>query len=161
MAACLAMVAAGCAGLDLGAQDAAAEPGAVPVGFPECAAETYDFVGEATLRELGLEGAVPAPLPEPNRPAMVWVTHDLLPHDFGEPGGPEAMTRMLCFEFADGSGGSGWPVDPAWRAPGAAPAVGEGDVSPGVIGPALVVIGVMLVVALISLIAFRTRRRST
>jgi hypothetical protein len=26
---------------------------------------------------------------------------------------------MLCFEFADGSGGTDWPVDAAWRPPGA------------------------------------------
>jgi hypothetical protein len=48
---------------------------------------------------------------------MIWVTHDLLPHDFGAPGGPVEMTRMLCFEFADGSGGSGWPVDEACSRP--------------------------------------------
>ena len=38
---------------------------------------------------------------------MIWVTRDLMPHDSGPPGGPVVFTRMLCFEFADGSGGSG------------------------------------------------------
>jgi hypothetical protein len=27
---------------------------------------------------------------------------------------------MLCFEFDDGSGGTEWPVNPAWQPPGAA-----------------------------------------
>ena len=85
--------------------------------FPECAGATYDFVGESTLAALNIQAHVPAPLPDPRRPAMIWVTHDLRPHDFGPPGGAVLMTRMLCFEFADGSGGSGWPVDEAWRPP--------------------------------------------
>lgn len=85
--------------------------------FPECRANAYDFIGESTLAALGLQDHVPAELPEPERPAMIWVTHDLIPHDFGAPGGPVLMTRMLCFEFADGSGGSGWPVDEAWQPP--------------------------------------------
>jgi hypothetical protein len=85
--------------------------------FPECAGATYDFVGESTLAALNIQAHVPAPLPNPGRPAMIWVTHDLRPHDFGPPGGAILMTRMLCFEFADGSGGSGWPVDEAWQPP--------------------------------------------
>jgi hypothetical protein len=85
--------------------------------FPECAGAAYDFVGRSTLAALGLQDHVPAPLPEPGRPAMIWVTRDLRPHDVGPPGGPVEMTRMLCFEFADGSGGSGWPVDEAWQPP--------------------------------------------
>jgi len=48
---------------------------------------------------------------------MIWVTHDLKPHDFGAPGGEVEMVRMLCFEFPDGSGGSEWPVHPDWRPP--------------------------------------------
>jgi hypothetical protein len=95
------------------------EPGAGRgSSFPECAGATYDFVGQSTLAALNIQGHVPAQLPEPGRPAMIWVTHDLRPHDFGPPGGPVLMTRMLCFEFADGTGGSGWPVDEAWRPPG-------------------------------------------
>lgn len=58
------------------------------------------------------------PPPDPNRLAMIWVTHDLLPYDRGEPGGPVEMTRMMCFQFANGSGGSEWPVDAARQPPG-------------------------------------------
>jgi hypothetical protein len=94
------------------------EPGAGQgSSFPECAGATYDFVGESTLAALNIQAHVPAQLPQPGRPAMIWVTHDLRPHDAGPPGGPVQMTRMLCFEFADGSGGSGWPVDEAWQPP--------------------------------------------
>ena len=88
-----------------------------PATYPECQADSYDFVGRATLAGLGLESAVPAPLPNPNQVAMIWVTHELMPYDAGPPGGQVEGIRMLCFEFADGTGGSGWPVDPEWRAP--------------------------------------------
>lgn len=98
----------------------ASQPEPVPgrrSSFPECAGATYDFVGESTLAALNIQAHVPAQLPQPGRPAMIWVTHDLRPYDAGPPGGPVQMTRMLCFEFADGSGGSGWPVDEAWQPP--------------------------------------------
>lgn len=85
--------------------------------FPECQAESFDFVGRSTLADLGLDTATPVPPPDPHRSAMIWVTHDLKEYDRGEPGGPVEMTRMLCFEFADGSGGSEWPVDSDWQPP--------------------------------------------
>ena len=88
-----------------------------PIGFPECNADAYDFAGQGTLRQLGLDKATPVPPPDPDQPAMIWVTHDLKPHDFGAPGGEVEMVRMLCFEFPDGSGGSEWPVHPDWRPP--------------------------------------------
>jgi hypothetical protein len=107
------MILTGCAGmLDLSGPRATEPP--APQNFPECEAESYDFVGEGTLRGLGLHVATPVPPPDPDRPAMIWVTHDLKRWDHGEPGGPFEMVRMLCFEFADGSGGSEWPVDPTW-----------------------------------------------
>jgi hypothetical protein len=58
-----------------------------------------------------------AELPDPDRRAMIWVTHDLKRYDSGEPGGLFEMLRMLCFGFADGSGGSAWPIDPTWKPP--------------------------------------------
>ena len=89
----------------------------VPLAPAECAADQYAFAGRGTLRSLGLVGQSRAPLPEPDRPAMIWVTADLLPFDAGERGGEREMTRMLCFEFDDGSGGAEWPVDEAWQPP--------------------------------------------
>ena len=86
--------------------------------FSDCQADTYDFVGQSTLAALDIQDHVPAPLPDLGRPAKIMVTHDLLPRDFGPPGGAVEMTRMLCFEFADGSGGSAWPVDETWQPPG-------------------------------------------
>jgi len=117
-------------------------------------AESYDFVGEGTLAGLGLDTATPVRPPNPNQPAMIWVTHDLLPHDAGEPGGQVEMTRMLCFEFADGSGGSEWPVDPGWQPPGSASSGAQAD-SPGTVVPLAIValIAVLLVGA--SFFAFR------
>lgn len=129
-----------------------------PVTFPECQAESYDFVGEGTLSALGLDVATPVPPPNPGRVAMIWVTHDLLPHDAGEPGGPVEMVRMLCFEFADGSGGSGWPVDPAWQPPGSAPIAGQSDDASEVMPPALLLAVLIAGIVLgISALAFRAR----
>ena len=129
--------------------------GPAPMGDPTCVAESYDFVGEGTLAGLGLVGAVPAELPEPNRRAMIWVTHDPKPFDRGAEGGPVEMTRMLCFEFADGSGGSEWPVDAAWQAPGAAAAAPAEGVS---VPPTLLLVGLALLLAIgVSAVAFRRR----
>ena len=129
--------------------------GPAPLGDPTCLAESYDFVGEATLAGLGLEGAVPAELPTPNQPAMIWVTADLQPHDAGPEGGPVEMTRMLCFEFADGSGGSAWPVDPDWQPPGAAELTAPEGVS---LPPSLLLVGLGVLLAIgVSVVAFRRR----
>ncbi len=147
-----ALALAGCAGV--AELDGGRATGPDPVGFPECQAESYDFAGEGTFRALGLEAAVPVPPPDPERRAMIWVTHDLLPYDSGPPGGPVEMTRMMCFEFPDGSGGSEWPVDAAWQPPGAAASEGQGPAVPQLI---LVAFAVLLV-TVASVVAFRTRR---
>jgi len=129
--------------------------GPVPDEFPECQADSFDFVGEGTLAALGLQAAVPAPLPDADRVAMIWVTHDLMPHDLGPPGGDVVLTRMLCFEFPDGSGGSGWPVDSSWQPPGSASGVALGD--PGVLTiAALALLGLLVIAA--SVFAFRRDR---
>jgi hypothetical protein len=53
---------------------------------------------------------------------MIWVTRDPVPFDAAAPEG----SRMLCFEFDDGSGGSEWPVNAGWQPPStfADPSVG-------------------------------------
>jgi hypothetical protein len=111
-----------------------------------------------TFAELGLDTATPGLLPTPDRLAMIWVTHDLLPYDRGQPGGPIVMTRMLCFQFPDGSGGTDWPVDAAWQAPGSdsslADARGSADVPFWVLAAGL---GAILIVAVLA--AFRRRGR--
>lgn len=154
---------------DATAEDAEPEPAAVaqpmpvanpagPAGFPECQAAAFDFVGEGTLRGLGLHTATPVVPPDIDRMGMIWVTRDLMPHDPGPSGGPVEMTRMLCFEFPDGSGGSGWPVDPAWRPPADGAIVADnadaGSLSPTLLLAALVV----LLVTGVSALAFRSRR---
>jgi hypothetical protein len=130
---------------------------AAPAGFPECQAAEFDFVGEGTLRGLGLDTVTPVPPPDINRVGMIWVTRDLMPYDPGPAGGRVEMTRMLCFEFDDGSGGSGWPVDPTWRPPhDRAPA--SDDASAGTPSPALPLVAVALVAVAGSVVAFRRRR---
>lgn len=108
---------------------------------PECVVEQYDFAGTATLGELGLQSAVPAPLPDLNQPAEVWVTH-----------GGDGRGRMLCFLFEDGSGGSQWPVSDDWRLPGSAPS-DAADPAPFPIELLTLVIGAGVIVAL-SIAAF-------
>lgn len=128
-----------------------------PAWFTGCSADSYDFIGEGTLAALRLDEATPVPPPEPNRPAMIWVTHDLLPHDRGAPGGDVEMTRMLCFEFDDGSGGSEWPVDAAWQAPGSEGRVADDDVARTSV-PAIVAVALAaLLIAAVSAVAFRRR----
>ena len=144
------------------AEPVAAPPGVVsplaPGGFPECAAAEFDFVGEGTLRGLGLHTATPAMPPDIDRVGMIWVTRDLMPHDFGPPGGPVEMTRMLCFEFPDGSGGSGWPVDSGWQPPGG-PAIGSGTPDTGRPSPTLLAMALLALLALlVSVFAFRRGR---
>jgi hypothetical protein len=129
-----------------------------PIGFPECNADAYDFAGQGTLRQLGLDKATPVPPPDPDRPAMIWVTHDLKPHD-GVPGGEVEMVRMLCFEFPDGSGGSEWPVDPDWRPPIAH--AQSTETSNSGFPAALLVAGLTAAVLLtVSLVAFRSTKDS-
>lgn len=151
---------AGCAGtvgLDAAVPIPAGEV-AAPAGFPGCQADEFDFVGRGTLRGLGLHVATDVPPPDIDRVGMIWVTHDLMPHDFGPPGGPVEMTRMLCFEFADGSGGSGWSVDPTWRPPAMAGAASD-RVSDGGPSPSMLAAAVVVLLALaVSVLAFRRGR---
>jgi hypothetical protein len=147
MLACVLAVLSGCAAIPGLAPAEPAAPAAGPVpGFPECRAASYAFAGRSTFRQLGLVGQSKAVLPDPDRPAMIWVTRDPVPFDAAAPGG----SRMLCFEFEDGSGGSEWPVSAAWRPPGGAPAPGDvGTDSPRTDWaiPALLIAVVALLVA--------------
>ena len=116
--------------------------------FPECGSKSYDFVGEGTLAGLGLDETVlPAAPPDPDRVATIWVTSDRRPSSQGP-------SRMLCFEFDDGSGGSEWPVADTWLAPGALNASAEG------VWPTAVSVGVLLAVgALVIGVSFVALRR--
>ena len=89
---------------------------------------------------------------------MIWVTHDLKPHDLGAPGGEVEMVRMLCFEFPDGSGGSEWPVDPDWRPPTAETQTTETS-SSGFPTPLVVVGLTATVLVTVSSVAFAGRDR--
>jgi hypothetical protein len=137
---------AGCAAIrerGLDAPDAGNPP-------PECRAESYAFAGRGTLAELGLVGQSQAELPGPNQPARIWVTRDPVPFDAAAPGG----SRMLCFEFDDGSGGTEWPVNAAWQPPGAA-ADFSIAVNPAIPWLSVAVVSVLVVGG--TLLAFRRR----
>jgi hypothetical protein len=130
---------------------------APPVPFPECRADVYEFAGESTFNALGVVDHLPADPGSHDRLAMIWITRDRLPYDAGPAGGPVEGTRMMCFEFPDGSGGSEWPVDDAWTLPQAT-AAGDGAGESGVpVGPLLLVLGVVAVIG-VSAFAFRGRR---
>jgi hypothetical protein len=129
-----------------------------PAGFPECQAAEFDFIGRGTLRGLGLDTATPVTPPDIDRVGMIWVTRDLMPHEIGPAGGAVEMTRMLCFEFPDGSGGSGWPVDAAWQPP-TDPAIGSGTTDTGRPSPTLLAVALVALLALlVSIFAFRRGR---
>ena len=157
VASLLAMLVAACAGDLFGQPGDSGRPVPPP---PDCRASSYDFVGRGTFAALGLDKATPLPPPDPNRIAMIWVTHDLLPYDRGEPGGPVEMTRMMCYEFPDGSGGSEWPVNAAWQPPGSDSVLSDDGGSAASLPLSMlaaVAVGAVLIAA--SLAAFRKRRR--
>jgi hypothetical protein len=86
--------------------------------------------------QLGLDVAASVAPPDPDRVGMLWVTHELKPHDLGGPGvGQSSGTECSAFEFRDGSDGSGWPVDSSWRPPSAL-GTATGDAPDGGISPA-------------------------
>ena len=127
---------------------------APPVPFPECRANVYEFAGQSTFNALAIVDALPAEPPSRDRPAMIWITRDRLPFDAGPVGGAVEATRMMCFEFPDGSGGSQWPVDDGWQLPSAS----TGDSTGGGMPPSWLLVGVAVVTAIgVSAIAFRRR----
>ncbi len=140
LAAAMSVVAA-CSALTL-----APSEGPLPTPDPECLDASYDFVGEATLAQLGLENATPGVLPHVDWPAQIRVTHAefATPH-FG------GSARMLCFQFLDGSGGSEWPVHPGWRPPHVAGSPESAGDGPPIL---LIAVGGLFVIA-VSAIAFR------
>ena len=103
---------------------------------PECRAERYIFAGRGTFADLGLVGQSLAPLPDPERPAMIWVTED----------------RVLCFEFDDGSGGSDWPIDEAWLPPGS---IQDDEATAGLPMQVIGFIAVAVALIVLSVLAFR------
>ena len=120
---------------------------------PECRAESYAFAGRGTLAGLGLVGQSAAELPEPNRPARIWVTRGPGSFDDGEFDG----LRMLCFEFEDGNVATEWPVTAAWQAPGA-PAEPPATANPTI--PLLLLVAVVAVVTVtVAVAGFAFRRR--
>ena len=133
----------------------AADAGEPP--FPECEADAYAFIGETSLAELGLREQWPEAA---GRVGEVWVTAG--PPDPAAwpmpPGAPPIDQRVICVEFADGSGMAG-PIDDAWRPPGAGMPLAAGSE-----GSLLAVVAVpiaVLVVGAVSYLAFRRDHLAT
>ena len=122
-----------------------------PPPFEECRAERYAFIGESTTAALGLGQFGGG---EANRVGMIWVTADeVVVHTGPMPAGgpPQEPSRMVCVEWADGSGMSG-PVADDWRLPAA-------EVVPAGTFPLAPVVVVIMLAALVgaSFLAFRER----
>lgn len=134
-----------------------AQPANLSPEFTECGQTTnFAFVGETSLSAIGLGDAGP----DSSRVGMVWVTADAIPMG-GAPmplgGGPEPEPmRMVCVEWADGSGMS-MSIDAGWQPPfaGMDPAASASgpELPMGLIG-LLVALAVLVVV---SVVAFRER----
>jgi hypothetical protein len=128
--------------------------------FPECEnAGELAFAGEATLSAIGL-GDVGGP--DADKPGMIWVTADPVampvPPGFGAEEMP--MQRMVCVQWADGSGMS-TNVPDGWQLPAdfAQPAAGDtGDPAAAAsqieLGPIAVLIAAVVLIGF-SVIAFR------
>ena len=84
--------------------------------FPECDNVELAFFGETTLAAIGLDEMVGPQ--EAGRVATVWVT--AVPVQMGgpgmAPGGAPPAERMVCAQWADGSGMAG-PVPAGWEPP--------------------------------------------
>lgn len=136
----------GCGGWISGA-DAEAPP------FPECEAAAYAFAGEASLASLGLADLWPE---EAARVGEIWVTA-VPPNQFGPPGAPPMNDRVVCVEFADGSGMAG-PIPDDWQP--ATGGLGLPTDGVSVLAP-LAVIVMIAVVGGASVLAFRGRGPSS
>ena len=87
--------------------------GAVP--FPECDTAEYAFSGVSTLAALGMDEFAGGP--DASRPGMIWVTANPVDQTgMFPPGEAPPPSRMVCVQWADGSGMSG-PVPVGWEPP--------------------------------------------
>lgn len=138
-----------------------AEPGvAMPAPWPECTGVELAFFGEnTTLAAIGL-GEMGGP--DANRPGTIWVTAEPVDPDVvGGPPGPQAPPqRWVCVQWADGSG-MGGTIDDDWQPPGALDGIVDGDATSAnpAVPIAALAIG-LLVVAVISWLAFRREERT-
>lgn len=127
-----------------------------PPPFPECDVDAFAFSGETSLVALGLADLFPD---QASRTGEIWVTAKPNPGAFDMPPGMAPMDqRLICVEFADGSGMVG-PIDDAWQPPGNELL----DVTEGSSGVPLGPIAVLLAVAVVvvgSVLAFRSTTSS-
>jgi hypothetical protein len=158
---CMAMTVSGCSvrqAVD-GRIPAADGP---PAPFPECEADEYLYIGRNTLSGLELRDTQGLLMsgPDASRAGMIWVTADPVAHEPMPDAEQPPPTRMVCLQFADGSGMS-TGVDDDWRPPGLVGDSETDDASSarpvGLLVAALVVVGIVGA----SVIAFRGRPEST
>lgn len=120
-------------------------------------ADSFAFVGEVVPSQIGLGDWVRG-MEGANQPALIVVTAEPVDMNALGPAGrpPEGkmIERMVCIQFADGSGMAG-EAPPGWEPPSAIPLGGSRSGAPplgilGLLAAAAVVIGV-------SVLAFRER----
>jgi hypothetical protein len=126
----------------------AADVGEPP--FAECKADTYAFVGEATLAALGLGEMWPE---ERGTRAEIWITAEAIDPQPIPGQVPMEPQRMICMELDDGSGMAG-PIADDWQPPSIADDLATSVGSGPVVGGAIV-IGLALLIGLVSFFAFR------
>lgn len=133
-----------------------------PAPFPECQADAYAFVGEASLAAIGL-AEVAGRGPEANRVGAVWVTAEPVdPDAFGAPvigpdGGAVAGPppgRAVCVEWPDGSGMM-TVIDGSWQPPGVAAGLSASSSDDGLPFGLIGAVIAMLVLVGVSYLAFR------
>lgn len=131
---------------------------AEPMVFPECQTAELAFAGETTLAAIGLGDFVGGP--DANKVGMIWVTAGPAnmpqPVPAGEVGKGGAMPagRMVCVQWADGSGMSGTIPDD-WVPPATASVDGSAEATGGPPIGVLVLVGGAVVLVGASVLAFR------
>jgi hypothetical protein len=116
-------------------------------------AQQFTFTGRTSLDALGLNEFGGGP--DNGRIGMIWVTAEKVQMDVGPmPAGavPPEPTRMVCVEWADGSGMAG-PVDDNWQPP----VTSEPPASSLSIAPIVVAVMIATLIG-VSLLAFRRER---
>ena len=122
--------------------------------FEECAADSYTFVGESTLAQLGLSSLWPE---ESRTVADIWITAERVEQQPAVPGGQQPPPqRALCMLFSDG--GMATAIEPDWQMPGAFPDLAD-PTNEGIGGLGLLVGGAVMLIGVTSVLAFRSGSR--
>ena len=120
--------------------------------LPGCdQAQEFTFIGRTSLDALGLDEFGGGP--DGAQIGTIWVTADQVQMD-APPGPAVEPTRMVCVEWADGSGMTA-PLPDNWQLPGTAEPLPPSTTMP--VAPLVLVVVVAIIVG-VSFLAFRRER---